>query len=125
MGDPICERLLTQKTSTYVPARKAYEVCPPFARQHPHVFLCSEIRNFAISFFFGSPSNQSNSPPSHCDTFVFTHPPLPGFGIHQNFGSLKTLQFLLQCLCVMHPKKREVFFSLIRFMAKTTFVFYF
>ena len=80
--DPICERLLTQKTILYLQekpmrflARQGNfgAVCPHFVRQHPHVFLCSKIPKFEISpsHFFWVSVEQSNSHPSHRDTFVF------------------------------------------------------
>ncbi len=52
-----------------------------------------EIWNFAFILFWSPSKDQSNSHPSHCDILFFTHPPLAGLGICQNFGSLKTLQF--------------------------------
>ena len=106
MGDPICERLLTQKTSLCLQEKPMRFLARPgnfeyglssFCETAPSRFplLTERLLKFGIPplILVGSPSNQINSRPSHHDTFVFTHPPLPGFGIRQNFGSLKTLQF--------------------------------
>ena len=102
VGDLICEQLLTQETSLCLQEKpidfwRGQEtlrgVCPPFARQHPYIFPCFEIRNFATSFFLGLCRTKAIAIHRIVILLFFTHPPLPGFGIRQNFGSLKTLQF--------------------------------
>ena len=64
-----------------LPHRKSFKIRSPleFRFLPPHSFLVSV-----------KPKQQPSIASRY---FVFTHPSLPGFGICQNFGSLKTLQF--------------------------------